>query len=200
MKKITLIILLISTTLNAQIGNSFETATLNLRNEEIIKGEAKILGDGTIKFRKNNKSEKIIYTYRKVKKLVVYEDGINESYKYKIIRGKRPKLMKVIKEYPNKINLYGIKYSVAVGHGIGIGPISLGLTDNFYHYYVNKGNGDTVIKLGSSQQVYGSRHFKKTALKFFKDCPSLIKKIKDKEFNRRKHTEEIIDYYKNECE
>ncbi len=74
------------------------------------------------------------------------------------------------------------------------------MTDNFYHYYVNKGSGDVVIKLGSSQQVYGSRHFKKTALKFFKDCPSLIKKIEDKEFNRRKHIEEIIEYYKNECE
>ena len=190
----------ISNALNAQIGNTFKSATLNFRNGEIVKGEAKILGDGTIKFRENNKGEKSIYTYRQVKKLEINEDGVNECYKYKIIAGKKPKLMKVIKEYPNKINLYGIKYSVAVGNSIGIGPLSVGLTDNFYHYYVNKGNGDVVIMLGSSQQVYGSRHFKKTALKFFKDCPSLIKKIKDKEFNRRKHMEEIIEYYKNECE
>lgn len=193
MKKITLIILLISNALNAQIGNSFKSATLNLRNNEILKGEAKILGDGTIKFRKNNKSDKIIYTYRQVKKLETYEDGINEFYKYKIITGKKPTLMKVIREYPNKINLYGISYSVTFGFGIEV-------TDNFFHYYVNKGNGDVVIELGSNQQFYGSRHFKKTALKFFKDCPSLIKKIKDKEFNRRKHMEEIIEYYKNECE
>ncbi|WP_142786367.1 hypothetical protein [Changchengzhania lutea] len=109
-KKVTLIILLISTALNAQIGNTFESATLYLRNNEVLKGEARILKDGTIKFRKKKKEKKIIYTYRKVKKIEIYEDGVNECYKYKFIAGKIPKLMKVIREYPGRINLFVIEY------------------------------------------------------------------------------------------
>ncbi len=192
-KQFLILILLLSSIANAQFGNTFESATLQLRNNETLKGKAKILTDRTIKFRQSKNDEKVIYNHTTVKELEIFEDGKFEVYKYKIIVGKRPILVKVIKEYEGTINLYAIDFSVTSGTG------PLFITDNFKHFYANKGTGDVVIKLGSSQQVYGGPYFKKTSVKFFKDCPSLVKKIKSKEYNRRRHIVEIIEYYNENC-
>jgi len=40
--------------------------------------------------------------------------------------------------------------------------------------------------------------FKNKIRKFFSDCPELVEKINDKIF-KRKHIEEVIEYYKLNC-
>jgi len=195
MKKFVLLIFLISGTLNAQYKNTFEPATLSLRNNEVLEGEAKIKGDTAIVFRKNKNEKRINFTYRKVKKLKMN----NEYYLFKIIAGEKPKLMKVLIEYPETINLYGIERS-ANFMTPETGPTSTVIIDYYHEFYVNKGVGDAVIKLGTSRPFFGDRYFKKTAATFFNDCPSLVKKIKDNELQRTRQIVEIIDHYVYECE
>ena len=167
--------------------NSYEKATLTFRNGEVIQGEAKrLLGDKRIKF-KSAGGEKEEYNYREVKELKIKKEGEILIYRYKIIVGQEPKLMKVVKEYKGIINLYVTEHSRTY-EGI------VSITDNFGVYYLNKDDGINVVELGSSEIIYGKK-FKKTAKKVFNDCPKIIEMIESKEFKRTKDIEKIIDYY-----
>lgn len=121
--------------------------------------------------------------------------------------GKKPKLMKVNKEFLGKINLYSIEFSQSVGSpggfgmgshgGFGMGPT---FSINSSQYYVNKGSGDVVIYLGTSHPMNGGhKKFSKAAMKFFTDCPDILEKIKSKEF-KQKQIPEIVEYYASECD
>ena len=192
MKKITLILIFISSLSNAQIVNSFESALLTFRNNTTKKGEVKILDDKrTIKYRNKSEQEKNEYNYRDVKEIEITKDGVIKKYKYKIIAGKEPKLMRVVKEHEGKINLYAIDYYKNWG----------GIINYYSHYYINKGKGHAVEKLGSSEIIFGKKKFEKGIKKIFKSCPNLIKKVKNKEFKRTKEEdiEKIIDYYYKNC-
>jgi hypothetical protein len=191
MKKITLILIFISSISNSQIANSYESALLTFRDNTIKKGEVKILDDKrTIKYRNKSEGVKNEYNYRNIKEVEITKDGVIKRYNYKIISGKKPMLMRVIKEYEGKINLYAIDYYKDWG----------GIINYYCHYYVNMGKGHTVEKLGSSEIIFGSKKFKKQIKKIFKKCPNLIKKVENKEFKRTKNIEEIIEYYYENCD
>ena len=81
--------------------NPYEKATLKLRNGKVIEGEAKITYEKEVKFRKDNIKEK--YDYRTLESFKLIKDGKTASYIYKIIVGKKPRLMKVVREYPGRI-------------------------------------------------------------------------------------------------
>ena len=191
MKKI-LLITTIFFTLSFYAQNSYETATLTFRNGEIKTGEVKrLLGDKTIRF-KDSEGKKKEYNYIEIKELKIKNNGKSEIYKYRIVPGRTPLLMKVIKEYKGVINLYAIEHSKTYGSIISI-------TDNYRIYYLNKDDGINVIKLGSSEHIFGKRGFNKTSKKVFKDCPKIIEMIENKEFKRTKDVENIIDYYYENC-
>lgn len=64
-------------------------------------------------------------------------------------------------------------------------------------YYVLK-EGQPIGKYIKGNNIaYGK--FKNNAIKFFSDCESLVSKIKSNDY-RRKHLEEIVTYYNEECE
>ncbi|WP_296317296.1 hypothetical protein [Winogradskyella sp. UBA3174] len=140
-------------------AKGYEPVTLTFRDGEVVEGEVKILDQRNIKFKENKKKKKTEYNYIKVKEIKIKRGGETFIYKYKIIVGKRPLLLMVIKEYEGIINLYAAEYSKTYGDDLA--PISLLLTDDFREYYVNKDSGDTVTKLGKSEQIFGSQHLKK---------------------------------------
>jgi len=43
-----------------------------------------------------------------------------------------------------------------------------------------------------------TKNFKKAASAYFKDCPSLVKKIQSRTFKKR-DLEKIVSYYNNKC-
>ncbi len=216
---ILLIILLIGTNSYAQFGfNSYEKATLKLRNGKEIDGEAKITNDQEVKFKKGN--EKEIYDYRNLESFKLIRNGEMVSYTYKIITGKKPRLLKIVREYPGRINLFVFEYNhnnnsgafntvqtsqkmtpageinivnnsgSAMNSGVSLGVVN--------EYYVNKGSGHEVIKIGNDHPVFGKRHFKKTINEFFKDCPEIIRKVNENEF-RRAEMVSIVDFYNENC-
>ena len=200
MKKILLLIALFSTLLSFS-QNPYESGTLTFRDGNILEGDLKILLDNrTIKFR-NSERKKKEYNYTEIEELKIVKDYVTEIYKYKIIVGMRPKLLRVIKETKGKLNLYAIDFYVASEFNKTGSPIDdfKGYEEHFREYYVSKGNEDIVIKLGSDRNIFGSQFFKKTAMKYFKDCPTLIKKIKNKEFNRQNDIKNIVEFYNENC-
>jgi len=110
--------------------------------------------------------------------------------------------MKVLKEYPEKINLYGIEKTRTTGGGYTPdGVFMAGFSNIYMEYYVDKGKGGAVTKLTSDDMsLGGNKKFRKTAIKFFNDCPPLTKKIEAKEFNRRKNVVDIVEFYANYCQ
>ncbi|GAA4279832.1 hypothetical protein [Gaetbulibacter aestuarii] len=194
MKKIALILFIITSFSNAQItANPFEQGIITFRDNSTKNGEVKILDDKrTIRFRNKEQNEKNEYDHVKVKELEITKDGEQILYKYKIIAGEKPKLMRVINENSGKMNLYAIDYYKNWGSIVS-------LTNFYCHYYINKGNSNIVSKLGSSEIIFGSKHFKKMVKKSFKDCPLLLEKINNGEFKRTSGIEDIIDYYNENC-
>jgi uncharacterized protein involved in tellurium resistance len=180
--------------------NSYEKATLKLRNGDVLEGEAKITNEETIKFR--NGDDKETFTYRNLKSFTIVEDYEKESYVFKIIAGKTPRLMKIIKEYEGRINLYAIEYKNNNPGNLNSNTSGLnmntGVTFDVTEFYVNKDGGHEVIKLGNNHPVFGKRHFKNTVHEFFKDCTALMEKVEKNEFKRNDMIS-IIEFYNDNC-
>lgn len=218
MKQITfLFFILIGINSYAQlIFNSYERATLKLRNGKEITGEAKITNDEKIKFKKGK--EKEIYDYRSLDRCKINSNGDQVSYIYKIIAGKEPRLLKIVREYPGGLNLFVIEYktnSTSFNHpqtstittldgktaeiSTSVPSLNIkGPINQINEYYVNKGSGHEVIKIGSDHPIFGKSHFKKTVNEFFKDCPEIIRKVNENEF-RRSEMDSIVDFYNENC-
>ncbi|APY09537.1 hypothetical protein BWZ20_15045 [Winogradskyella sp. J14-2] len=64
------------------------------------------------------------------------------------------------------------------------------------YYYAKKDTDKVATKLGSNSFM-DVANYKKAALEYFKDCPSIIKKIK-KKFKRKK-IKELVEFYNNNC-
>ena len=197
---ITMLLLLIGFNSYSQFGfNSYKDATLILRNGDIVEGEAKIINDGTVKFRDGD--DKKTFDYKNLKRCTINEYGDIESYVYKIISGKEPRLMKVILEDDGEINLYAIEFKNSNNNTGGLSPmgVSSGVSVDVTEYYVNVRDNDyEVIKIGNNHPVFGKRHFKKTVNDFFKDCPELITQVENGEFKRNDMIQ-IIQFYNKNC-
>lgn len=65
-------------------------------------------------------------------------------------------------------------------------------------YYVSEKNQKTVKKL-TSVIALSKRNFEKSAADFFKDCPNLVTKIKNKHY-KKEDIVRALDFYNNTCE
>ncbi len=61
------------------------------------------------------------------------------------------------------------------------------------NYYVAKKNEEIAVSLESGKK------FKKTASKYFSDCPDLVAKIQSKEYKKRDIVE-IVKFYNENCD
>lgn len=221
MKKIILLILFFAITSfsNAQMGiipyiNKYKSATLYFRDGTIKEGLAKItVLDEKIKFKKNKKSKKSIYDYSKIDKIIILETKGFVTYQYKIIKKKNVKkpqypLLKILEK--GSLSLYSIEQTGTItspglsGYDVNMNGKNVhvastkGMSTYFSSksYYISKGNSTEVFSINNTNILGGK--FIKSASKYFKDCPELVKKIESKEF-RRNDIIGIVQYYNQNC-
>lgn len=173
-------------------------ATLFLKDGTKLKGLARIKADHTVKFRKDKNCEACIYTFREIKGLRIEEDFERNTYYYKMIKKKtvrRPKLLKLCVK--GKMSLYSEYHEnnapmggmpgtsgFSVGFSIGGGCTSYYICMNDNHIV------EPVTKVGNGL----GRRLKKTGLKFFKDCPVVAEKIKNKTYKNRDIELAVYEY------
>ena len=207
MKKTILIIGILLISLNSKSQN--QESTLYFRNGEIKKGLTKIISSRKVKFRYHKKSAKEIYDYKVLKKIEILEKGdvIPKTYMFKLIKPKnshysQPALMEPI--VTGKMNLYmrttvtnGLMMPIGYGKFGGIGG-TMTMKTEFDNYYVCKDDSDIVIKLATIGRALFHKNFIKSASEYFKDCPILVDKIKNKTFKKR-DIKRIVRFYNSNC-
>jgi hypothetical protein len=175
-------------------SSNYTEATLILRNGDSLKGIARVnkTWDATDKvvFKKNKKSKKVHYTYKKLKKIIFsFNENLYENleiHEYKLSINKKTSeglilLLELISD--GKIKLYR-KVDYGMG-GIGFENIPNAIAS--YYYCINNGavtKIDSLIEL--SQEI-------------FKDCPELLEKQNKKDFKKHEY-KKVFDFYKNNCE
>ncbi|TRO64525.1 hypothetical protein [Christiangramia sabulilitoris] len=194
----------------AQYGNPYHEARLELRNGEILTGEAKIQSDGKVKFKDEDRKQ--AFNYRNLKNLQVYHEKDTINFTYKIIAGKEPRLLRIIKEYDQRINLYAIyirnNQYYHIGESTPVNPNMMmvnsngvmtfgGGSLNANEYYVNKGSGHEVIKLGYDIPIKKGK-FRRVVNEFFQDCPEIIEQLEDSDYKYR-DIPDLVEYYKDNC-
>jgi len=193
----------------------FCTATLNAQRSEAIltfkdgtvkKGFGKLISQDRVKFRKNKKSKAKKYPFKNLKHVKIKEYDEFHTYAYiRVQNKKKPRVLEV--KLTGYLSLYELSRTYHSPHnfgggagGFGGGGASVGFTFghsyNINNFYVRKEGQKEATHLGSNQLF--SKNFKKAASAYFKDCPSLVKKIQSRTFKKR-DLEKIVSYYNNKC-
>lgn len=187
-----------------------EKAILHFKDGTSLKGLVKItIQEDQIKFRKDKKSKKVIYNSKEVQSIEIYDketdlfnlkgDTKHAHYYYKKIKNKEtypPRLLEIILDGKVKLYLDYIESSTPSYIGPN-GMMMGGGSQSISKYYVSKENEYLVTHLGDRGNLF-SKNFKKAASEYFKDCPSLVKKIQDKVYGK-KDIEAVVTYYNTEC-
>ena len=165
-------------TITTKTGDTYQTKDYGEKLRELrfktLEGEKKkILLSQIDKIVSKGKKERDNYTLRYIK----YSKS-------------RSTLMKEI--IVGKVSLYKrVQFSLAA-------PNSMGMTSarSDVSYYVKKEGQLQAKYIKGNNIAYG--RFKTNAIKFFADCESLVEKLKNNDY-KRKHLEEIVDYYNANC-
>ncbi|WP_190808398.1 hypothetical protein [Flagellimonas sp. S3867] len=198
MKTTTLILLVLLTCLHSLIAQKTE-ATILFKNGEVLTGLAKFKGEEKIIFRKTKKSEKQVFELDLVDTLKVHQKERSITYtQVRIKDSEKPKVLEMVStgEKATLFRKISVGYNPGVpapgGYGTGAIPTHYSISSS----YVRKAGEDEAVYLGNNQLF--SKNFKKGATELFQDCPSLIKKIENKEY-KKKDIKDIIEFYNNEC-
>lgn len=201
-----LIIILTSYSTSAQLyENEYQKAKLYLKSGDSITGLAKIDGDNNLFFKKEKRAKKNKYTYKEVVGLKMFKDDLVKVFKYKLVVSVGPLLLRVENQENSKMKLYSQSH-----YGVNSVPgnfqggtytpgFSTGEIIEVKRYFINKKNSNhSVIKIWSDTNGRKDKVFRNRIVKYFKDCKSLVKKIKNKEY-RRFQIYEIVDFYNFNC-
>ena len=198
-------LLICTATLNAQRSE----AILTFKDGTVKKGFGKLISQDRVKFRKNKKSKAKKYPFKTLEHVKIKEYDEFHTYAYiRIQNKKKPRVLEV--KLTGYLSLYELSRTHHNPHnfgggfggagGFGGGGASVGLTFghsyNINNFYVRKEGQKEATHLGSNQLF--SKNFKKAASAYFKDCPSLVKKIQSRTFKKR-DLEKIVKYYNNKC-
>ena len=165
------------------IASQSNKAVLTLKDGTELSGYGKLRNFSKVKFKKSKNATPVDYKFNVVEKIEITKDDGVETYVFLPIKGKgKPKALQQLVK--GKVSLYRIRDWHAYDNG--------GIKDK---YYLRRGEGDVVLFISSDPF---SRSFKKAGSKYFKDCSSLVQKIKKKEF-KKKNIEEAVKYYNSKC-
>ena len=222
MRKILIIFLILFSNLTfAQKGRSI----LILKDSTQINGTGEISGIHSIvsvKF-KNDTLKYRTYKSKEIIGIDILENNYYRKFRYKYIDGgKFPDIMEIVSI--DSLSLYIRIYEESVLSNsflndpmptIGNEPVTVELDNgqeisgspsrniyieiNFprYSYYVGAGESDQVEHLYTKGLPF-AKSFKKSMKKYFKNCPSLIEKVENKEFSNDELLE-VIEYYNRIC-
>ncbi len=196
---------------------SWTPAEVHLKNGTVLKGEAKVpqSPSGLIigkkeraRFRKAKKQKKqkidakdISYiTFRATEEEKVNGKKVKKIVTKKFIttylrkKRKNPYFVELLVD--GKVKL--LARTVTTGNAsVGAGPGASSIPSG-----VQSHNQMLVVKGNDIPEVFNnwslSRSFKKRAIKYFKDCSSLVSKLENKTY-KKKDLEAIVKYYNNSC-
>ena len=152
--------------------------------------------DGTTYNVKNYNSKnnylKLIFNNGNIQKLP-YNELEKIVYERKV---KRKKIIKITKQFVRISERNGILMNKVVDGKCKVFNYSNVGNNASTFYFVHRENEKFATELGISNYV-SFKSYKKSALKYFSDCPKTINKIK-KKFNKRKIIE-LVEFYNNNC-
>ncbi len=171
------------------------------KDGSILEGYGKIIKD-KVKFRVSKKSESQEIEFTKIDSVLLkYKKKMHAYALIKVAESDKPMILEILVHGPTslyvkttRIDDNGFEQSPPFipkkNRILAIGP---DLNDEFY---IKKN-----VDLEASYYWMGNpltESFKKVSMDYFKDCPSLVNKIKAKEF-RQSDFIEIVLYYNNNC-
>ncbi|WP_336129350.1 hypothetical protein [Mesoflavibacter sp. CH_XMU1422-2] len=224
MKKILfiLIILIFPLQLSAQYG--WTNAEIYLKNGTVLKGEANLtmmskdinLKKEKVKFRTNKNGKKSKYIPEEVDYIIFTIKSQEKENGKKITKTKKAKYIPIYLNnkqtklgfaeliIDGKMQLVGRTVSVQRGGGIMF-PSDPNVPNSkpiYSPFYIFNHNEIMFLKEGEKPEVFNqtslTKSFKKRASKYFKDCPILQNKIKNKDF-KKEDLEAIVNYYNSSC-
>lgn len=200
-----LFFLLISININSQKIKTI----LFLKNADSIIGYSKGINYSNIQFSKERKGKYKKIDIKEIEKVILYSKKGKKEYHHLYVQKKRGVdefFALLISEGPINHYLYSSYYSF-------INHISTDVTGNAMNSsrsanitshsvninYLKKENEKQSFLISDVYwSLFGEKYFRKKASVFFKDCPTLIKKIKTKEF-KKSDLVEIIEFYNTKC-
>lgn len=169
-------------TITTKNGKTYKTKKYGIKTALKIKEIKFKTIDGDKKTLSLSQIDKIVSTGKK--------DRHNFTEKYiKYSKTKSDLMTEVIS---GKVSLY-LRSQTSVGAPTGMGAPS---TNTSTSYYIIKEGQNIAKYIKGNNIAYGK--FKTNAIKFFSDCESLVTKLKKNKY-KRKHLEEIVTYYNEEC-
>ncbi|GGD17179.1 hypothetical protein [Hyunsoonleella pacifica] len=177
MKTVLIILALFSFSfLNAQ----YSKGKIYLKDETSLEGFVQIKDMQIVSFKINRKDTPVEYNHETINSVHV------NNTKYEYVKSKNFDTPKLLSEMiQGKIKLYSfITFSTGgySSNGISSGP------QRIPYYYISV--KDSLISVGSK--------FNKKQITVFNDCPSLVKKIKTKEF-KKWDIYDIVEFYNEDC-
>lgn len=192
-----LLILLVSTGVFAQN----KKGVVHLNDGSTLSGLVKINKFNNVKYKLNKDSKKQIFKKESVDHVVIIQnEGELEEYAFRQIERSTVSSVKVMKVITKgKITLYKIVTEGNQFQNIGLPgqPNTFVSSYSYSNYYVGK-EGSKLVKRLTSKGTLFDKNFRKAAMAYFKDCPSLIKLIENRTY-RKQDLEEIVKYYNEKC-
>ena len=204
----------------AQYG--WTKAEVTLKNGTVLEGEASLammsnginLGKEKLKFRKSRKAKKSKYLPKEIDQIV-----FTVTYKEKVGRKKveKTRIEKYIPVFLNKkqsklgfvelmvegnLRLVGRTVAVQSGGGWNGAMGAAGAAPVYIPGYMGSHNQVMFLKEGQKPKIFNqvslTKSFRKRAMDYFEDCPTLKNKIENKEFVKE-DLQEIVKFYNSSC-
>lgn len=166
---------------------------LILKNGEVITGEVTAINKDVVRIKSDAHDRVKRYSDKDVEKAFMLIGDEEVEFVYE----KVPFLGKVLlgKLYDGKVDLYFTETYVAGGDD-PTKPTGYRMGGQWAMFYMKRDNEDKFFDLNYRGVVFNK--FQNRVSKYFKDCPSLSKRIKNKELTIE-HLEEIAEIY-DSCE
>lgn len=194
---------------NGTFSNKWYKGELTLKNGEVLSGWLKYESGTKSVSGLKSKTNSVLYKVKKNGKkkkykkdefssfIVTKNDGKTEKYAIVYTSKKRIQLLKVIVE--GRVCLYE---AIITSRGPGANnkyKYNKTNTHEYTNMYIKRENENI-----ASNKFFSSvfNNFKKTAKNYFSDCPELVRKIENNEFNKNRRTsglKKIVEYYNNQC-
>ncbi len=208
-KNLLLLIVLFSIQTNAQFGvagvnlsnDKSQVYTITTNNGKTFTtksySEKTALKIKEIKF-KTTDGEKKTVALSQIDKIISIGKKDRSNFTQKYIKYSKSKSALMTEVIIGKVSLYQKSQVTYKGNSgsTAINPTANTANTNITYYVLKEGQAMAKYIKGNNID-YGS--FRNNAIKFFSDCELLVTKIKNKKY-KRKHLEEIVTYYNEECE
>ena len=165
-----------------------KSCIIYFKDSTTLAGYGKMNSDNDITFKLNDESEPIVYKKELIDKFQI-EDRL---YQYKLTKNKPTSghWLRIIIE--GKVNLYEKDDTYYYAYTTKSMPSGATVVS----YYLEREGEIKIYKITSHGEI--SKNFKKSASRYFKDCPELVKKIKDNTF-KKTDIEEVVQFYNSIC-